>query len=266
MQIYKKAVHENVDHRKYDKVTGEILGMGNWEDNPFTGHKELLHQLGDPEENLQKSFSRTKNKIYDIVRSNTWDWFVTFTFNKEKVDRYDYSEVTKKLSQWLNNMRRICPGMKYVVVPEQHEDGAWHFHGLFWNCDGLQFVDSGKKDKEGRKIYNVWKYRYGFTTATEIGHVGRASSYLLKYVTKELCDVSFGKKRYWASKNCDMPVVETYMITSSEIDLVEMYIDELEYMKQVKNAYNEVTYLELPIYTTNTNFSKRYRLFLYFIV
>lgn len=110
--------------------------------------------------------NRAKNKIYDYARSNQWEWFLTFTFSPEKVNRSDYDECKKKLTKWLNNMsNKFCDGqLKYLVVPELHKDMTnWHFHGLFANATGIQFVDSGYIDDKGKIIYNVPQYRLGFT-------------------------------------------------------------------------------------------------------
>ena len=112
--------------------------------------------------------------IYDIAKSNEWEWFFTLTFNPEKVDSFNYANVTDKLSQWLKNMRKKCPDMMYLVVPEQHESGRWHFHGLFSHVENMRFVDSEKRDKKGRIIYNVGSYRLGFSTATQIEDVKKA--------------------------------------------------------------------------------------------
>lgn len=101
--------------------------------NPFTEKVERMTEYRPQsiEEYARKSCSRA---IYDIARSDCWEWFLTYTFEQSKVDRYDYSWCSQKMSDWLKNMRRVCPDMKYIVVPEQHKDGAWHFHGLFKNC------------------------------------------------------------------------------------------------------------------------------------
>ena len=34
-----------------------------------------------------------------------WDYFVTFTFSKEKVNRYDYDVCSKKISQWIKDLK-----------------------------------------------------------------------------------------------------------------------------------------------------------------
>lgn len=215
------------------------------------------YNMGNQEENLRRSVRRTKNKIYDIARCNMWEWFFTLTFNPEKVDSYDYEITSKKLSKWLNNMRMKCPEMKYIVIPELHESGRWHFHGLFANVEEMEFVDSGKRDKKGRIIYNVGNYGLGFSTATEIDDWHKACSYIAKYVTKEMCAVTACKKRYWASRNVDMPIVEEFLVNYGNEELQR--VQDIGYVSECKSEFVDVTYLELPIYTTNANFSKRYR-------
>lgn len=129
--------------------------------NPFTEKLEILRTMEELEYNAERSEkvsrNRTINSIYDIARSNEWEWFFTLTFNPDKVDSFDYAACSKKLSDWLHNMKKKAPEMKYIVVPEQHKSGRWHFHGLFTNVDSMNFVDSGLVDKKGKIIYNVGK-------------------------------------------------------------------------------------------------------------
>lgn len=140
--------------------------------------------------------------------------------------------------------------MKYLVVPELHKDGAYHFHGLFANVNDLTFVDSGKRDAENRIIYNVGEYRLGFVTATQVDSLEHACSYISKYTTKDLCTVTYNKKRYWHSKNCNVPSVEEYYCYMSEEEIRACC--EEQYMKKVYSEYADVTYIEASIYTTNT--------------
>ena len=242
---------ESEDSRSFNFETGEIVPHNRkLIYNPFDDEMVVGFNIGNEEDNIE----RTKNKIYDIARSNNWEWFFTLTLNKDKVDRYNYSDVTLKLSKWLNNMRRTCPNMKYLVVPEQHKDGAWHFHGLFSNVENMVFVDSGKRDKKGRVIYNVGKYNLGFTEATKIDSVARAMSYIGKYTTKELCAVTKGNKRYWCSRNVELPVVEDFFCEGQKaLKDILMNDDKLLYSKEVYSEFADVTYIELPIYTINTS-------------
>lgn len=172
----------------------------------------------DKEGSVQSSMNRTKSMVHDYSKDNVWEWFVTLTFNPEKVDRYNYEECTKKLSQWLKHLKaRKAPELKYIIVPEYHEDKAFHFHGLFSNIGNMELIDAINpktgiplKDKNGNQIYNIGNYKLGWTTATMVRDTKRASSYILKYITKELCTVTFNKRRYWCSKNLDKPTINKY--------------------------------------------------------
>lgn len=254
VQIFSKGFHskgEVTKEKKFDPGTGEILKHNRKYEvmyNPFTTLLDFVEvdQEPDYERSAAVSANRAKNKIYDIARSNLWDWFITFTFNGEKVARYDYSDCTKKFSSWLDRMRRDCPSMVYLVVPEKHKDGAFHFHGLFSGVEGLDFQDSGKLDEKGRKVYNVGKYRWGWTTATKVTDTHKASSYLCKYVTKDMCAVSRGKKKYWASRNVKLPEVEELMIEETADERIQKFLDDMIYIKRVRTPYTDVTYIERP--------------------
>lgn len=180
----------------------------------------MENMVEQEQRSLRSSMGRTVNKVYYLARSNDWEWFFTLTFNPEIVDSYDYTACTEKLSNWFITMRRICPGIKYLVVPEQHKSGRWHFHGLFANCDNLGFVDSGKRTKTGDIIYNVGKYRLGFSTATKVRDPRRVTQYIGKYITKDLCAVTRGKKRYWCSRNLDQAEIEKKYYTPDALPLL----------------------------------------------
>lgn len=189
-------------------------------------------RAADHDRSVYNSMTRSLNKIYDISRSNEWEFFVTLTFAPDKVDRYSYSECTKKLSQWLKDVRkRLDADFRYLIVPERHKDGAFHFHGLFANCDGMQIVPSGHTDKKGQTIYNIGKYKLGFTTATAVDNQQAVNKYITKYVTKELCEATKGKKRYWASKNCDSPIEEIFTFDCDEKHLIrrELAVDAMQH-------------------------------------
>ena len=217
--------------------------------NPFTGEKESIPEM--PDEMTRKrsqrvSMARTVNRLYYLARSNKWEWFVTLTFSPEKVNRFDYDACVKLLSKWLNNCKRKAPGMAYLVVPEQHKSGAWHFHGLFYNCNSLGFHDSGKKDKNKNRIYNIGAYRSGFTTATRIKDMEKVSKYISKYITKELCAVTFGRKRFWASRNLEeAPIVDYCLEPEEKKSFLHMIADYIKHMSTKHSVYCRTDYIEL---------------------
>ena len=258
IQIYSRPQRSKGDVYKMqiDIETGEIFPplskdrLYEFDDGTtLEGHE--VEGFTTTEECFRRSRNRTIKSIYDIARSDAWEWFFTLTFTKEKIDRYDYSQVSKKLSYWLNNMRKKCPDMKYIVVPEQHADGAWHFHGLFKDVEELDFRFSGHYDKKGRKIFNCLSYKWGFTTATEITDYRKASSYLCKYITKELCLNTSGKKRYWVSRNVKRPKVEELLIDGEYLNLALLECMEPDAFLKNIDGYVGINYVDQSIPQTH---------------
>lgn len=133
-------------------------------------------------ENLRRSKGRARRRIYDLAMCNDFDLFVTLTLSPDQVNRYDYGDIVRILNRWLDNRVRR-KGLRYLVVPEFHKDGAIHFHGLF--NDVLRLVDSGHVDKRGHAVYNLPDWTLGFTTAIHLyGERHAVSGYVTKYITK----------------------------------------------------------------------------------
>ena len=179
------------------------------------------------EHSIKRSQNRSKNKIYSLARSNKWEWFVTFTFDGKLVNRTNYDDVSKKLKNWIDYMRKVsAPKLKYILVPELHKDGvSYHFHGLFSNIGEIYLIKSGHKDNKGNEIYNVLDYYLGFSTATKVKSSEKVSAYITKYITKELTSVTVGKKRYWASRNLEQPERIDYYMNDDEIENLYDSID-----------------------------------------
>lgn len=130
------------------------------------------------------SLKRAKDKIFDIsfINGDLWQYFITLTLDKTKIDRYDKKEINKKLKTWLNNMVKRYD-FNYIIIPEYHKDGAIHFHGL---CSGNNLKLTYVKIDKGRKVYNLYNWNFGFSTAIELDDNRSAvSAYITKYVTKD---------------------------------------------------------------------------------
>lgn len=167
-------------------------------------------------ENAVRSMNRSKNNLMDILQCNEFNFFVTLTFDKNKIDRLDDNKTRKIFTQWVSNIQRYLPNLIYVAVPEYHKKGGLHFHLLIGGAtaEDLGLVNSGKVVKSGRCkgqiIYNVSKWnRKGFSTATEILDNNAVKFYLSKYLTKsKVAPRFFGKKRFYVSRNIKRPQVE----------------------------------------------------------
>ena len=185
----------------------------------YTEKKERINFCKDKNETRSDSLKRGIDKVYDIAFINDFTYFVTFTLDKRKIDRYDYKEICSKLKNWLKNsvQRNDCI---YLIVPELHEDGAVHFHGLI--SGNFNLHDSGLKYK-GRIIYSLKNWHYGFTTCIELDDNKVATaSYICKYITKDTKRL-LGNLYYSGGKGLKREVPKVY--------------DNISYYQAIGNEY-----------------------------
>lgn len=226
IRIYNQPVKTDFERKREDEK----------EYNPFTNEYEVIKIMKDENDRSKTvSNNRAKQKIYELARSNEWEYFLTLTFAK---DRYNYDLLTKKLSKWINNVKtNYSPDLKYIFVPELHKDGALHFHGIVSDIGNLPLVDSGHRDTNGNTIYNIDCYKMGFTTATKVTDSGRVASYMTKYITKDLMSYSKGKKKYWASRNLTKPNITEYNISIEDITyFLQEHLEFITYTKTINNS------------------------------
>lgn len=185
-------------------------------------------------DDMARAARRARSAVADYVLAEyDFTHFVTLTLDPAKMDRFDAAAAIKRLTVWLNN-RVQRNGLKYLVVPEHHKDGAIHFHGLF--NDALQMVDSGTVIRpEGGKpvkratalrsgadltackvVYNLPAWDYGYTTAIELtGDRAAVAGYVCKYIVKELDYADgdrdkIGGRYYYHSTNLRKPKTICY--------------------------------------------------------
>lgn len=213
------------------------------EEESLEGEKE--ESIPDKERSQKVSRSRAVQTVYDICRSNEWTWFLTLTFDPEKVDSFDYDKCVEAIVLFTLKLRRR--GIQYVIVPEQHESGRWHFHGLL--CDRGEVLPltvakspGGKRllDKKGRQIYNCAIFDLGFSTVTAIGDSASASGYLCKYITKAM-EIPEGRKRYWASRGLSRPDVAYLDLPES---LLARMVTSADFCKQFDTERGRYTLFE----------------------
>lgn len=145
-------------------------------------------------DDMLRSMRRARAQLRRLALSNCFDYFVTLTLDAQRIDRYDGAAVTKALNQWCNNMVKRH-GLRYVLVPERHKDGAFHFHG-FMGGPGLIAADSGVQ-WDGRPVYNLPQWTLGFTTAQRLyGTYSAAVGYCCKYIGKQQGQRPLGRWYY----------------------------------------------------------------------
>lgn len=170
---------------------------------------------------------------------------LTLTLDKDKIDRFDSKAVIKPFSAWLRNMT-YRKGLKYLIVPELHEKGGIHFHGLM--NDVLDLVDSGTVkvpdyDKpikietalsrgydlsapDVRTVFNVKNYHLGFSTAVKIdNNVEAVSKYMTKYTCKNFQKI-FGQSFFAGGDiNRDLPS-DTFDFNFHNVDAEIFYLPD----------------------------------------
>ena len=176
----------------------------------FSGSGKKRNKLEVSEDYIPSvsSLRRTKTMVKDIVLCNSFDLFCTFTFNPSKVNRFSLGACWHKMSVWLHHQsdrsREQGITFSYLVIPEKHKSGAWHFHALISGYVG-SLHDSLHLTKSGRNIYNISSFRSGFTTAVRIDDREAVSNYVTKYITKDFVK-EFNQRRFFCSRNVLRPV------------------------------------------------------------
>lgn len=161
--------------------------------------RRIRREDEDQPEKMDNSLSRTKAAVYELAACNPWEHFVTLTLSPEKYDRYNLSKFRADLAQFLRNYNRIhgC-GIKYLLIPEQHQDGAWHMHGLVMGIPN----NALSVNKNGYRDFPAYASRFGFCSIDDIRDKDKVSSYITKYISKDLSDrrEELHAHLYYASK------------------------------------------------------------------
>ena len=193
-----------------------------------------------------RSIRRSKDLVKAIGNMNDWDYFFTGTFDKEKVgDRKDLEKLKKSTLEFFKNQSKKY-GIKYLLIPELHKDGALHWHGLIRDVnDQLKLTDSGKK-YNGRIIYNMysWNKYKGFNTCVEIGKEDddkmAVSNYITKYISKN-DDRIFDKYYYSSQGLVNHPKISYLEYDELPIDFFDddVYENPICYMKTIRKENKE---------------------------
>lgn len=171
----------------------DLLQGGSERAPPEDGEKELCNLY------------RAKAAVKEYALCNDWAYFVTITLDKRKQDRYDLDGYVKDLGVWIGNYnKKFGCKLKYLLIPEQHQDGAWHMHGLF----GGVSVDSVVMNKHGYLDMPYYAERFGYISLDKLRDSQRAATYITKYVAKAMTctEVKLCKHSYYHSHGLERAV------------------------------------------------------------
>ena len=198
-----------------------LIQATRYEQYRYKGKRRNLTKRGGPamhgsgatiERKEYENMKRARQVVWDLARANVFNYWCTLTFSDEQVeDRRDYkcsSGAMKKFTNVLTHM-----GCRYLFVPDLHEDGAYHFHGLVAGPLKLTRAinpHTGKPlfDNHGRPCYNIDDWNFGFSSVVPLDGSDAVVGYLASYYTKNRkMIVPKGCKCYWASRNLARPEV-----------------------------------------------------------
>lgn len=217
-----KAIHTrriNKIKREIEQraIIDKIKALRFYDENYTRKYKLLSLELRARNQyDYNRSARRARQTLYDICKCNDFSFFVTLTFDGNKIDRMNDNATKRKYSQWANDVKKQFPNMYYVTVPEYHKKGGLHFHILIGGItlDELKATPAlnkrGKQiHKKGKAIWNIGAWKKGFSTLSIIGNGEATNHYICKYITKQHADDRFfNKRRYYVSRNIERPEIE----------------------------------------------------------
>lgn len=177
-----------------------------------TSSEEAKREYCKNENKLKNNLIRAKNRITDIALANDFKYYFTVTFST-KYDRYSLDQIYTKFKNKLKVMREACGHrIDYLVVPEQHKDGAWHLHGFFTShIDDFLYVN------KHHHIDISYLNELGWVNVQLIQDQVRISHYITKYIQKNLgkC-IDLYKHVYFASTGLNKGVEDLNVLYDNE--------------------------------------------------
>lgn len=193
-------------HRYRDDVYKVVAFKGNRD--PDVVYLRDREEQAHYDNKLDCNFSRARSMVLQYALCNPWEYFFTGTLDKTKIDRYDLSTYASRLMQFIRDKRKKYNAkFQVLLVPERHEDGAWHMHGL---VNGLPEValapfapPAPKKLIQGGFLnWPDYMDKFGFCSLAPIRDPIATAFYISKYVSKDLSRRSdeLGKHLYFHSR------------------------------------------------------------------
>lgn len=161
------------------------------------------------------SITRSCTKLADAILANSHDLhtFITLTF-KENIK--DLTIANKDFNLCMKAIRYRYPSFKYIAVPEFQKRGAVHYH-LLTNLKVSDDLVITKQDAQ-KDMYDVIQWKHGFTSVFDLSLTDdnfNLTSYMMKYLWKDIDNRLFGRRKILLSSNLDKPI-ESYILEDSE--------------------------------------------------
>ena len=145
---------------------------------------------------LKNNISRARSMVLQYALCNPWDFFFTGTLAKTKYDRFNLDVFSSSLTQFMRDQRKKWDAaIQYLLVPEHHQNGAWHIHGL---VNGLPHEALGSfSDLEKAPLHLIeggfsnwpdYMKKFGFCSMAPVRDPVATAFYITKYISKDLSE------------------------------------------------------------------------------
>lgn len=214
MKITSYGDTELVDFRKHSiyRFTDNIWKIVQFYDDrerhgpgPRENHKTY-------DEKLPSSISRTKRVVLELALCNPWDYFVSLTIAPDH-DRDHLKATFPVILQWLRDQRKKGQQLDYLLIPERHKKGTWHFHGFLRGVRESDLESFRSIRKRGNVLppklvkgdylnWTPYSQKFGFCSLNRVKNPVSCAFYCTKYITKDntmLVD-EVGMHKYSASR------------------------------------------------------------------
>lgn len=191
-----------------------------------------------------KNIQRSKLSMQRLVKSNEniFKTFITLTF-AENIK--DIEVANKKFKNFRDSLSRFLKRQKkefsYVCVPEFQKRGAVHYH-LLTNLDIKENSDVIIPQKDKKNQYDVKYWTNGFSSVYPMDNIN-VVGYLTKYMTKDIDNRLWGKRRYLYSLNLIHPSTVYIDIDdlndNSRLSFIELFSD-LKYSNMYADSLGQV--------------------------
>ena len=184
-----------------------------------------------------KNILRSKFSMQRLIKANEtiFKSFITLTF-KENVT--DIESANKSFKNWRDSITRNLKSQKkefsYVCVPEFQKRGAVHYH-LLTNLDVKENSDLIILQEDKKTQYDVKYWNKGYSSVYSMKDIN-VVGYLTKYMTKDIDNRLWGKRRYLYSMNLKQPNT-IYIDINTDSDNSKLSFIELFYKEKFKNIY-----------------------------
>ena len=196
---------------------------------------------------LLNNLIRAKTTIKEYALCNDFDYFITLTLDKEKYDRYNLKNYIKDLGQFIRDYRKKYKSdIQYLFIPEQHQDGAWHIHGLIRGIEKSHLINfdnipSAPLKLKNKNYFNFTLYhdKFGFNSLGEIKSKEKIANYICKYIQKDLGkNLGLGAKTYYASRGLNKGETIKKGLLESPSEIIYDFLNEYCSIKQLNNLDN----------------------------